>query len=230
VTGSVPEWTNADKVSITRRYQVVAQPEPCPKTPLAIGSDPSSVVVASRAAFDGGRAIMRLAPGDVVRLSWGFHGWPGAIDVLGGNPMLVDDGANVGPPYYSGAPHVLYYNPRTAVGITSGCTDQQSSTACDVLILTNDGRQSDDSWSRGWKMPALADEMIQRGSVYAMNLDGGGSTTMWALDRSSSYCQANTSPTGCLVNRPAYSSPERSVIQAFVVLPGDDPGTPASLR
>jgi len=209
---------------------VVSQPEPCPKTPLAIGPDPENVVIASRAAFDGGRAIMRLTVGDIVRLSWGFRGWPGAIDVQGGSPMLVDDGVNVGPPYYSGAPHVLYYNPRTALGITSGCTDTQSSTACDVLILTNDGRQTDTDWSRGWKMPALADEMIKQGSVFAMNLDGGGSTTMWVAQRSTAYCQTNTSPSGCLVNRPSYSTGERTVIQAFMVLPGDDPGTPASLR
>jgi hypothetical protein len=230
VPGSHPEWSDAEKASITRRYRVVAQPEPCPKKPLPIGDDRRNVVIASRAAFDGGRAIMQLTQGDVVRISWGFRGWPGAIDVLGGNPMLVDNGVNVGPPDYSGAPHILYYNPRTAVGITAGCADKLSSTRCKVLILTNDGRQTDDNWSRGWKMPALANEMIKRGSLFAMNLDGGGSTTMWAADRSASYCQTNTSPDGCLVNRPAYSSSERDVIQALVVLPGDDPGTPKSLR
>ena len=122
---------------------------------------------------------MRLTPGDIVDLSWGFQGWPGAIDVIGGSPMLVDAGQNVGPPYYPDAPHVLYYNPRTAVGITAGCSDKLSSTVCKVLILTDDGRQTDSDWSKGWQMPQLANELIKRGAVDAMNFDGGGSTTMW---------------------------------------------------
>ena len=230
VVGSDPSWTSDAKSSIGRRYKVTAQPQPCPQTRLGLGSDPGNVVIASRASFDGGRAILRLSPGDIVKLSWGFRGWPGAIDVVGGSPPLVDDGQNVGPPNYSGAPHILYYNPRTAVGITSGCGDTLASTACNVLILTDDGRQTDTGWSKGWQMPALADELIKHGAVDAMNFDGGGSTTMWTLERNAAFCQTNSSPTGCLVNRPSYSTGEREVIQAFVVLPGDDPGTPASLR
>ena len=57
--------------------------------------------------------------------------------------------------------------PRTAVGIDRD-TDE-------VLILAVDGRQS---FSRGYTMVELANQMIDLGADEALNLDGGGSTTM----------------------------------------------------
>ena len=59
-------------------------------------------------------------------------------------------------------------HPRTAVGIDA---DGRK-----LLILVVDGRSSS---SRGYTMVELADMMTALGAENALNLDGGGSTTMW---------------------------------------------------
>ena len=41
---------------------------------------------------------------------------------------------------------------------------------------------------------------------YALNLDGGGSTTMWLKKRRPGYCQSVPAAGGCLVNRPSPST------------------------
>ena len=58
----------------------------------------------------------------------------------------------------------------------------------------------------------FANEMKREGAVTALNLDGGGSTTMVVK--------------GVKVNRPTDPSGERYVTSALLVLPGKDPGEP----
>lgn len=60
-------------------------------------------------------------------------------------------------------------HPRTAIGI-----DRDTAT---LLLLAVDGRSS---VSRGYTMVELAEKMIDLGADEALNLDGGGSTTMVA--------------------------------------------------
>ncbi|HXF35664.1 MAG TPA: phosphodiester glycosidase family protein, partial [Actinomycetota bacterium] len=73
------------------------------------------------------------------------------------------------PPFYR-------RNPRTAVGITRGCRDADPASICRYLLVTVDGRQPD--WSRGVRFPALGALLVELGAWDALNLDGGGSTTM----------------------------------------------------
>ena len=61
-------------------------------------------------------------------------------------------------------------HPRTAIGI-----DRDTNT---VLLLVIDGRQS---FSRGYTMVELANLMLELGAEDALNLDGGGSSTMVGL-------------------------------------------------
>ena len=68
-------------------------------------------------------------------------------------------------------------HPRTAVGYTS---------EGDLLLLIVDGRQSE---SRGVNLDELAKIMKDIGAVEALNLDGGGSSSIFAKGR--------------LLNRPA---------------------------
>jgi len=86
---------------------------------------------------------------------------------LAGDPVLVDDGRVVVTP--SDGPQGLH--PRTAVGINGGRNM--------VYLVTVDGR-SHQSW--GMDLWSLARFMRQLGCRDAINLDGGGSTTM-ALTR-----------------------------------------------
>jgi exopolysaccharide biosynthesis protein len=64
-------------------------------------------------------------------------------------------------------------HPRTAIGIDRA-TNQ-------LLLLVVDGRQS---FSRGYTMVELANRLADLGADEALNLDGGGSSTMVAKRKS----------------------------------------------
>jgi hypothetical protein len=228
-----PSWHGSKQTSIFRRYQVVEQPEPCPQTPMSIGTTPGEVVLVAEHANGGGtNPVMAMTPGDQLRIFWKLKGWPHTTDVMGGAQILVDAGKNVAPGYHSGADHILDYNPRTAVGISAGCSDADLATSCAFRLVTVDGRQLTTNWSRGVRLPFVANELIHLGSWEGLNLDGGGSTTMWVRDTNPAYCQLFPAVGGCVVQRPASSASggERSIRSAIVVLPGADPGTPRGLQ
>jgi exopolysaccharide biosynthesis protein len=107
--------------------------------------------------------------------------------------------------------------------------DADATTTCDLILLTVDGRQSATNWSMGVRLPFLAKEQLHAGAWMAVNLDGGGSTTMW-VKRKDTYCQSAPSVGGCLVNRPSQSGGERATRSAIVILPTADSGTPSRLR
>ena len=174
--------------------------------------------------------VQTLTTGDAVRLRWTFVGWPGVTDVMGGSQLLVDRGANVAPDYTTGSDHILNDNPRTSVGIAKGCSDARAATACRVYLITIDGRQNATNWSKGVRLPVLANEQIHAGAWMALNLDGGGSTAMWVKKRRAAYCESSPSVGGCLVQRPSPSTGERATRTAIVVLPSADTGTPLGLR
>lgn len=66
-----------------------------------------------------------------------------------------------------GESHITSRQPRTAIGRTADGR---------VLLVTVDGRQP--GWSSGLTVRELADTMLALGAQHALNLDGGGSTTM----------------------------------------------------
>lgn len=72
-------------------------------------------------------------------------------------------------------------HPRTAAGV--------SKDGWTLYLVTIDGRQKD--WSVGMTLPELATLMIELGSHDAINLDGGGSTTMIYRELGSSSYQTN---------------------------------------
>jgi len=109
---------------------------------------------------DGAEALEGLAVGSRARARWALPEPPQMA--ITGNVFLVRDGLiNVTDD------RVLH--PRTAVGIDNDTGE--------VLVLAIDGRQS---FSRGYTMVELANLMIDLGADSALNLDGGGSTTMVA--------------------------------------------------
>lgn len=80
-----------------------------------------------------------------------------------GSHRLVQNGVQVAPSSCS----LCGLNPRTAVGTTD---DNR------LLLMTVDGRQS--GFSEGVTLVELANLMLSHGATDAINLDGGGSTTM----------------------------------------------------
>ena len=139
--------------------------------------------------------IRSFLPGEIVLMHWSY-GWPGAMDVLPGNPTLVEDGVNVG---YACPSPFCARNPRTGVGL-----DAEGR----VLLVTVDGRRP--GYSVGMSILEFARQFKRLGAKWALNLDGGGSTTMWVKGR--------------VINRPTDPYGERSVSSALLVLRGDDPG------
>jgi exopolysaccharide biosynthesis protein len=89
-------------------------------------------------------------------------------------------------------------HPRTAVGITADGR---------LLWVTVDGRQA--PYSDGMSLAELADLMARLGARDAVNLDGGGSTTMVVR--------------GVVVNRPSDAAGERPVGNALVLVGCDRP-------
>jgi hypothetical protein len=110
----------------------------------------------------GADALGALEKGERARVTWSLRGNPevgisgNKVLLLRGVRRVVDD---------------LEMHPRTAIGI-----DRDTGQ---VLMLVVDGRQS---FSRGYTMVELANLMAALGADDALNLDGGGSSTLLALD------------------------------------------------
>ena len=106
----------------------------------------------------GAEQLRNLRPGMRVRVGYGLAGRPQMA--ITGNHFLVHDGI-----IRAIDDRVLH--PRTAVGVVDDTGE--------VLLLVIDGRTAK---SRGYTMVELADLMIDLGADEAINLDGGGSSTM----------------------------------------------------
>jgi hypothetical protein len=140
--------------------------------------------------------IGALAPGDTVRWHLAFAGAPGAVrELVGGFPLLLLDGESVlhrvpriWPPFATGR------HPRTAVGIRADGT---------IVLVVVDGRQ--EGYSVGMTLEETAVLMRELGAVDALNLDGGGSTTLVTA--------------AGIINRPS-DARERPVANAVVVRGG----------
>jgi len=119
--------------------------------------------------------------------------WTGVAQAVSGGPWLLRDGKE----WIDGVAEGFSVSgferakhPRTALGLTA---DKK------LLLVTVDGRQS---ISRGISLPDFANLMIRLGAVTAINLDGGGSTTL--------------SVKGILVNAPS-GGIEREVANGLLV-------------
>ncbi len=119
-----------------------------------------------------------------------------ATSIIGGGPQLIKNGRieitnaaeKILPSFVSDG------HPRTAIAkLKSG----------QILLVTVDGRQPGESI--GMSLTMLADLLIEFGAVEAINLDGGGSTTMVIRNK--------------LVNKPSDASGERPVSDAILLYP-----------
>jgi hypothetical protein len=161
----------------------------CSEEPL---TRDGGVVLSAAPATDEATMLLALAPGTPMRLRWTF-GWADVFDAIGGGPLLLQDGVPTGQ-CNSGCG----IQPRTGVGVTA--TGR-------ILLVVVDGRKP--RWSIGVSATELAAIMRELGAVTALNLDGGGSTTMVV--------------NGEVVNRPS-DGHERAISNAILILPGPDPG------
>ena len=90
--------------------------------------------------------------------------WSTAAEATTSTGSILVKNGEIGSGFEAGAA------PRTAIGIRADGT---------VIMYVLDGRQS--GYSYGAQLTTLAQRMLELGCVDALNLDGGGSTTMGAL-------------------------------------------------
>ncbi|MGH2756953.1 MAG: phosphodiester glycosidase family protein [Actinomycetota bacterium] len=123
------------------------------------------VVVAARRRGQGKAFIRSLRNHRRQRLAWSL-GWPNVAETIGGNPVLVKDG-ELAYNNLRGSHSIFNVHPRTGVGIRGDGK---------ILLVTVDGRRP--RYSRGMTLMGFARLMKSLGARWALNLDGGGSTTM----------------------------------------------------
>ena len=135
---------------------------------------------------------MTLIPADAAK----NNPWSSAEDIVGGGPRLVTDGrvdiTDEREKVVAGFRNETH--PRTAIG---SLADGRA------LLLVADGRHPPERVGLG--LDDLARLLIELGVRDAINLDGGGSTTMVV--------------NGSIVNVPSDASGERPVSDAIVVRP-----------
>ncbi len=114
------------------------------------------------------------------------------IEAMGAGPMLVRAGRLhvTSDEEGFGSTSIPNVHPRTAAGVTA---------AGDLILMVVDGRQDA---SRGVDLEELGRLMLEAGAVEALNLDGGGSSTLVVQGR--------------LINRPTGGTFERQVMNALV--------------
>jgi hypothetical protein len=128
---------------------------------------------------------------------------PTVMEAVGGRPVLVRDSAIVPQVDTEGAAgFATSRHPRTAVGIARN-GDR-------LLLVTVDGRQK--PYSDGMTLRELANLMLALGARDAINLDGGGSTTLVYKDPRSGQLT--------IANRPSDPSGERAVGNALAIVKG----------
>ncbi len=135
--------------------------------------------------------------GDSLYAGWALplHGTDGASEVVGGGPLLLDQGNPVGDlevterPSFAGG-----RNPRTAVGFDGGTHR--------LWLLVVDGRQA--PHSVGMTLPELAELFEALGAAEAINLDGGGSSVIVVGGR--------------VLNHPSDATGERAVVNALALV------------
>lgn len=128
-------------------------------TRLSSGKPIRGVLLVGRGP--GANALKALRVGQRARVSWHLRGRPEVA--ITGNKVLLRNGVRR-------VVDDVELHPRTAVGI-----DRDTGQ---VLLLVVDGRQS---FSRGYTMVELANLMLALGAEDALNLDGGGSSTLLGL-------------------------------------------------
>lgn len=145
-----------------------------------------------------------LKPGDTVAFQFEMPGleWQQYDQVIGGGPVLVRDG-KINIPYTEegfGKGFALNRHPRTAIGRTANG---------DLWLVAIDGRQK---MSDGATLEETAQILLRLGCTDAINLDGGGSTTIQLFD--------------IVLNRPS-DGKERAICNAILFF-GPKPSEPTS--
>ncbi|MEP6619705.1 MAG: phosphodiester glycosidase family protein [bacterium] len=159
------------------------------------------VIIAGPNAPAAARAALRsLVAGDTVRVDVALSPLH-PRDAVGGRPWLIRDGV-VNASIDSGGPASFNVgrNPRTAAGLADNGRR--------LILAVVDGRQK--PYSDGMSLRELATLMTALGARDAINLDGGGSTTLVFADPDTRALR--------IANRPSDKEGERAVGDALAIV------------
>ena len=156
---SGPRWADAAHSGIARSYTIDEVACADSGMPLSGGTVLTALRSESTAA-----EITALTPGTTVSVTWSLQGWSGITGVIGGNPLILDNGVNTVAPGCS--TYLCSRNARTGVGVTAAGT---------IIMVVVDLAHG----SNGVTLHDFADLLRGLGAINALNLDGNGSSTMW---------------------------------------------------
>ncbi|WP_329211866.1 phosphodiester glycosidase family protein [Streptomyces sp. NBC_01708] len=221
-------WGSADRALTVDDAKPVAEVTVRDGTVVSVSGTPGSgpvpedtVVLVGREA--GAALLTALKPGDPAGITYRARTDGGSVPrtAVGGRELLVVDGVaqnHDGEGNNTAAP-------RTAVGFSRDGRTMQ--------VVTVDGRQAD---SGGVTLTELGEMMRGAGAYSALNLDGGGSSTLVAREPGSDALQVENSPSDgserTVPNGLALTAPDGSGrLEGFWVetrtppgaAPGDDP-------
>lgn len=151
---------SVDRASTEQLFTVSAVK--CSSTRM--GRQGGTVIAARFGSAAGTDLFADLVAGETLSLGW-TTGWPNVNETIGGNPTLLEQGV-ITAERCTGS-YFCYRNPRTGIGV-----DGRGK----ILLVTVDGRRER---SVGMTPVQFAKLFRWLGSASALNLDGGGSTTMW---------------------------------------------------
>lgn len=121
-------------------------------------------------------------------------------NAVGGRPVLARDSVIVGDVDTEGGPSFRARNPRTAAGIARGGKR--------LILVAVDGREYQNA---GMTLRELAATMLALGARDAINLDGGGSTTLV-------YADPDSAGRLRIANHPSDKGGERAVGDALAIV------------
>lgn len=152
-------------------YEVTLQDGIVTQTQIGNSTIPQGGLVLS-AHGEQRKFLEGLEVGDILQVNFALHpNWDelGVNQIIGGGPRLIRSGQIdiTGEAELFRDDILKGRAPRTAIGITA---DQK------LLLVTVNGRQP--NVSVGMTLNELGNLLIELGALDAMNLDGGGSTTM----------------------------------------------------
>ncbi|MDQ0215260.1 hypothetical protein J2S13_001660 [Oikeobacillus pervagus] len=154
--------------------------------------------------------LAKVRAGDRIALNIDMESkWRNSKFILASGPMLVKNG-KVDMTINPNSSRAKSRNPRTAVAVDR--------TGKRVFFVTVDGRNK--GKSNGMTLSEFAQYLVSIGAYQALNLDGGGSTTMVARPRGYTYPK--------VVNSPSDQS-ERRVSAILQVLNTSPKGEPVTL-
>ena len=201
-------WAKGERTAAIRENQSqivleLATPEWLPNSPATVtvktvDQGPDAALTKTTVVIHADNPIPNWIAADAkLTLDARFEGLPGKVTaVMGGLPRLIDNGVKdpkrFGAEDAAGATFVTDLHPRTGVGRKPDGT---------LVFVTVDGRQP--RRSRGIDLIDFADYFESIGCTDAVNLDGGGSTTMVTR--------------GEVVNFPSDPGGSRSVSNALIL-------------